>query len=628
MSPHPSLPAVPTPLDLASALDAAQTQMLASDGHTLVIAGPGSGKTHVLIAKASKYINAYGPSAVAMVTFSKASTQEMRDRLATLVGAKLAEQVSISTFHAHCLAMLKAYWRSQRIPEPRLLDDPQAQELIKLAARELNLSDQFRDLADYASAIGRYKAGAGDETGKHVGLGAAQLEKLANAYARLLKSRNAMDFGDLIPNASTLIGAGKMQPLQVKHLLVDEFQDVDGSQLDWLDKHRLAGVTLHMVGDDDQAIYGFRASLGFKAMKSAEAWGATKVFMSTNYRCDQHIIGAAECALRPIRDRFQKDIQAHSQDDGVIEVIAASSLEVEAHSVLTRYHELVEENPTAVLAVLARTNEQLQTFEKNVTDLIADGAAYAPIRRFGGKALIENPVVQRRLALFKAAVLPSDMNSFIFAVSAIRLSSGGHRIVHDYLAESKGKHPLDVLFERQLLDALEKDDKKMLRDTRDEYVKIFEAYENLDNDPIEPADKNVCLNQWITESSQALDKLEPKVLSLHRIGTSMLLSKRGAILDRLTVLQHKTNDIDIKSPGIICMTAHGSKGLEFSNVWIFGCSKDKFPLQDSDKELSVSQMDEERRLFYVACTRAKNSLTISHTGTAGLFVREVKSAAT
>lgn len=602
--------------------------MLSCDGHTLAIAGPGSGKTRVLIAKAGKYIRAFGPSSVCMVTFSKASAQEMRDRLALLVGKDIASQVSIATFHSHCLSMLKAYWRSHRIPEPRLLDDAQAQELVKLAARELQLSDQFKDLADFASAIGRYKAGAGQDTGKQIGLSAVDLEKLAGAYSRLLKSRNAIDFGDLIPMASTFIGAGKMPSLQVKHMLVDEFQDVDAGQLDWLDKHRQAGVILHMVGDDDQAIYGFRASLGFRAMKVVEAWGATKVFMSMNYRCDQHIIGAAECVLRPISDRFEKNIRAHSEDIGLVQFSAESNQEDEAQTVLERYHELAADDKNAVLAVLARTNEQLQKFESTVTDVIANKRSpYAPLRRFGGKALIENPVIQRRLALFKVAAKPSELNSFIFAVGSLRVLPASQRTLHDYLAHSKDKHPIDVLFETKLIEQLYIDDKQIVRAARDIYMKIFEDYEKLEELDLASPEKNMAIDKWIDESSDLLDLLEPKVLSLHVISRSILKSRRGEVLDRLTALQYKSSEIDLKSAGIVCMTAHGSKGLEFENVWIIGCQKNKFPLQDGEKELPVKEMDEERRLFYVACTRAKNSLAISYVGTTGQFVRELKDAA-
>lgn len=616
-------------------LDADQADAFNSRGNTLVVAGPGSGKTRLLVAKAVRIALEDSPRAVCIVTFSKNAVIEIQHRLVAALGAERAKYITVGTFHALTYKMLRSFWKATNQPAPTLLADFAGKDLMLRCITQLKLDIEIEidEALQALSAAKSMPITSGEAKLIHAN---PNTQKLINLYESKRKALRAIDFDDMVREAAFALRSGAMARLPFTHFLADEYQDIDPAQKDWLDFHISAGASLTAVGDDDQTIYGFRASMGFAAMTQfCDQFNAARVNLATNYRCAQDIIGASRLVIEVSRDRFYKDIRGKSTDLGRVSVAAESSPENAAHEVMANFNRAAEDNPDLTFAVISRTNIGLDVFEMTAT------LGGVPAIRIGSTSLLKKEVIARRVALLTSVVSPFDKSVFVSAIHGLKFTNQAKAAIAEFFASTSDKLTVtESLYEASLYQLLGRDDATLLRTLRDSMLSMCEDYADLNAEPESDSATSLFVGRCFDRCMGLVVEI-PILGFLRKVLTQY---RRGTVIDRLLSLESKTPADESKREGVLTLlTGHKSKGLEFDHVWIVGCSNGGFPSNDkgdgsrvvvkklplSGAESDLAEPDifaeEERRLFYVAMTRAKKTLTLCYVKDQGpnLYIQQM-----
>lgn len=408
--------------------------------------------------------------------------------------------------------------------------------------------------------------------------------KLYQSYIERMEEAGASDFADIINLSLEMMRSGKIKPYGARWMLVDEAQDMDEMQLLWVMEHVKNGTEVTLVGDEDQAIYGFRGSLGYSGMQRfVRESTATTIPLPLNYRCAPEILEPAARLIEFNKDRSDKPILAASKKEGEVVVRLFSSQIQEANAVLAE----VQEHPDK-WAIIARNNRQLDAVE-----LALDAAEIPYYRAEKGFWSGREPSVY--LSLLKS-VLDSSM---VGVHSALQWAGVPNATISQYEAS----------FPKKL--ALMDDNQVKKNASLEAMSRLARLY--LD---------------WQTQIGDkpglVLDALEAWMLSFanedkHRIigwASEAIQRKSGSVAQRISNLQRENTKESKEGVGLITM--HKSKGLEFPSVWIIGC-------EDGNIPNPKTELEEERRLFYVGMTRAKTRLVISsseETGKPSIFIKE------
>ena len=282
-------------------LNEAQQRAVESEDPSRGCAGPGSGKTRVLIAKVRHILRTHHDPRIVMTTFSRDAAEEMLDRIQKEKGLSREQlsRLTIGTFHSLALRQLKEIGKIGKI-----LSDIETRHLINRALHDTGLEIT----PDEAEAnIARCKAD------KEFAKAYPELARLTAVYRKHQEATDGQDFTDLLITANELMAAGKLKPIRATHILADEFQDIDDMQYEWLMHHlgQTPAPCACAVGDDDQSIYGFRRSLGYKGMMDfVAATGAEIITLDTNYRSTSGIIESASKLIAYNADRVPKNIKS------------------------------------------------------------------------------------------------------------------------------------------------------------------------------------------------------------------------------------------------------------------------------------------------------------------------------
>ena len=624
-------------------LDADQAKAFESNGNTLVVAGPGSGKTRLLVAKAIRLYLQHSSRDVCIVTFSKAAVTEIEHRLVAALGSERAKRIKVGTFHALTYKMLRAYWTASRQTPPTLLTDFAGKDLMMHCITQLN--SEF-DIEQALQALSIAKAAPISSGEAKLASTDPKLTQLLNLYEHKRKANGAIDFSDMVREAAFGLRAGTIAPLPFKYFLVDEFQDIDPAQKSWLDYHLSKGAQATVVGDDDQAIYGFRASMGFAAMTQfCDQFQATRLNLSTNYRCALDIVEASRMVIQFSTDRFPKNIRGSATDRGEICIASEESEIVVADQVAADFAFHLDSDPQMTFAVISRTNVGLDAIEMGCA------RAGVPCIRIGSASLLKKEAIARRVALLTCIVQPFDKRAFLSAVHGLTITNSGKSLIADFFTNASTRHTVtETLFQAALYPTLSRDDATLLRGLRDCMVSISEDYEELTQDLNEGSPDNARVGQFITRSFDRLMTIQKETPILAFLRSVLSAYRRGTVLERLQSLDKKDSTDESKREGVVTLiTAHRSKGLEFDRVWVIGCSDGVFPSSEKGDILPSARTapknntgkesagahainvfaEEERRLFYVSMTRAKQALTLSFVAEQGpnLYLAQLQAAA-
>jgi len=561
-------------------LNDAQQQAVVTRGNLVITACPGSGKTTVLVHRAQRILESDPRAHLVGVTFSAKAAAELDSRIrAKMPGA--GRRLTCGTFHSLCKRQLEARGKKLNlITGLRQLD--LARHAYKDVAAGLPEGPSFDEALAYIEAT---KATVDPI---HAPSDALKTE-VYHRYQELLSQMGANDFADLLLLAVQGMQDGSIKPYPVQYMLVDEFQDTDAVQLQWVKAHLLSGVEVSVVGDDDQSIFGWRSAAGYAGIEDFRLHAkAQLITLDTTYRCAQQIMVPAARLIAHNLERIPKSLRTKNTRGGVAAVRRYGSREDEFDAIL----EAVASSPNpADWAVLARTNAQLEALEGHMSQAV-------PVVRSGGTSFWD----LRGPALFLSLCRSLALGEMVGIDEALRRSGVGEEEIERIHVQCRSK---EAGAARRFAFA-------EARPRTSHPVGRLQDY----------------LQRWMRTSTARDADLTPTLLGIaHYIKSHVTLYKRRSELDREMDNRRLDRCVDSlkRIPGTLVqrlnlisqtqesaqdnaarlMTLHASKGLEFENVWILGAEEGNIPSSGGDRS-------EERRLAYVGMTRAKSLLILSY----------------
>jgi DNA helicase-2/ATP-dependent DNA helicase PcrA len=608
--------------------DAQRAAVTAPLGPVLVLAGAGSGKTRVLTHRAAWLILEHGisPHGLMAVTFTNKAAAEMRGRIESLLNMP-ADPLWIGTFHGLSHRMLRRHWREARLPQSfQILDDDDQQRLVRRLIREQKLDEQRwvpREVQKFINAQkdeGR-RAKKMDDRGDPT---RQQLIRLYALYEARCEQAGVVDFAELLLRSFETLRdvpeLGEYYRERFRHLLVDEFQDTNGIQYDWL--KQLAGKTgaPFVVGDDDQSIYRWRGARVENMQHFKREFGATVYRLEQNYRSTQVILAAANAIIAKNTDRMGKELWTAAKGGEPIRVYAAYNERDEADFVIERIREHQHRGqPLAAAAVLYRSNAQSRTFEEVLM------AARIPYRVYGGLRFFERAEIKDALSYLRLTQSRADDMAFERVVNLPTRGIGGATIEllradareHGRSLWDAGKALLPTLPTRAasalngffaLIDRLAAAISEL--PLHEKVQAVIKDSGLRDHHAREKDNKGEARVENLDELVNAAEGFTPE--------NDDGLSPLGAFLAHATLESGETQ----AATGLDCvqlMTLHAAKGLEFPTVFVVGLEEGLFPSEHS--AFDADRLPEERRLCYVGLTRAMQRLYLTHAESRRIFGR-------
>ena len=595
-------------------------------GPLLVVAGAGSGKTRVLTHRIAHLIDeGVPPTAILAITFTNKAADEMRRRVAELVGP-VTRSMWVSTFHSACVRILRAH--ADRLGYPRqfsIYDQADATRLTGYVIRDLGLDSKRFTPRGVHGTISLWKNELVDPPEAAARAQHIFDRKHAEVYAeyqRRLHAAGAMDFDDLLVNTVVLF---RQHPdvleeyrNRFQHVLVDEYQDTNVAQNELV--LLLAGGhgNVTVVGDHDQSVYKFRGADLRNIVRFEDAFvdGVTTIVLDQNYRSTQTILDAANSVIANNLDRKPKHLWTDvGRGDRIVRYWAEDEVD-EARFVAATAHQL--RNTDAVnwreIAVLYRTNAQSRIVEES---LMRSGVPYKVV---GGTRYYDRREIRDALAYLRAVVNPAD------EVSVKRILNVPKRGIGDTSVDKLDRYAATT--GRGFVDALRNADEAGVTGPAQRGIVSFVTLLDSLNDRL--ADANVGpaeLLQAALEGSGYRGELEAEdTVEAHGrlenldelIGSAHEFTRVEEFLEQVSLVAD-TDDIPDGhvEDQVVLLTLHSAKGLEFPIVFLVGAEEGVFP---SSRALSEpDDMEEERRLAYVGITRAQNRLFISHAWSRSLY---------
>jgi DNA helicase-2/ATP-dependent DNA helicase PcrA len=625
-------------LDLGS-LNSRQREAVVHEGGPLVVfAGAGSGKTRVITFRVAHLIAKHdvAPWRILAVTFTNKAAGEMRERLLSLLGEQGAA-VQVGTFHATCARLLRRHGESVGLTKDFTIYDDQDQlALVKRVLRDLGLDEKRYQPKAMAGRINRAKQevqGPADIDTPDVW--SEVVQRVYATYEERLQQANALDFGDLIYRTVRALESDEAFRDAVigrfTHVLVDEFQDTNHAQFRLVQLLSEGHRNLCVVGDDDQSIYRWRGAdrrniLDFRASFP----DATLVKLEQNYRSTQRILRAANAVIARNTDREPKELWTDNEEGAAILVVRTMDERDEARLVLRGVRELLAQGQSlSDVAVFYRTHAQSRVIEESLR------SANVGYRIVGGMRFYDRAEVKDLLAYLRVMINPADDMSLLRVINTPARGIGKTTVTRllDSAAE-QARTLSDLLEDEWILAQFGSAARKRLsafagllsslRDVAGSGAPLGEIgaalvtqsgyAEMLRHDDTPEADarfQNIqelvaSMDEFEREHSEATlaDFLENVTLhtSADEAAGGALAGGRSTAGDRVTL-----------------MTVHAAKGLEFPVVMVTGLEEQVFPFKGIDPWEDPDELEEERRLAYVAFTRAKERLVLSFAAIRRIF---------
>lgn len=582
-------------------LNPEQQRAVENDGNCLIVACPGSGKTRLLVSKTARLLRRDPSARIILVSFTRDSVIELRSRIAHELQAKIPKNCVVSTFHSLALNQLR---RSLKVNEslPRLVTGDVQMAYLLRAVRAHNDGSYDQETACALIEANRAALDYIPEADSVIG-------RMIAEYERQLSRHRSMDMSDILTRVVRGLFDGSVAPFAADYLMIDEFQDTDEVQYQWLLCHHSAGSRVTAVGDDDQSIYGFRRALGCAGMRRfAEETGAETIFLGTNYRCHDEILRTGELLIEACVNRIEKTLHAARGKGGIVELAALDEASDEAEFVTLDIQRTIMERRIAPLsygklAVLARNNHQLDLLEANLS------SANVPYYRTT-KSFWESYPVNIFLHFLDSFSKDDDNSGIDLFLEFILNNAADFEELH----RQAGIQMHHLITQQITLDysRLTKVNRERLRS----FINFLSDWKQRLKSPDERIHSEfiAVIATWIEEMTSR------KSRSIGLAASSIEKSFTGTISDRVSRIREQAfqnSKKNLDRSGVFLTTMHGSKGLEFDCVWIIGVNHNIIPSEKSD-------IEEERRLLYVASTRAKDQLTITSGGVPSPFFLDLE----
>lgn len=611
-----------------------------NDGPSLIVAGAGSGKTRVLTYKISYLIeNGFPASSILALTFTNKAAREMKERIAKVVGEKFSRYLWMGTFHSIFSRILRA--EAEKIGFTRdftIYDAADSKGLIRDIIKEMELDEKKYKVKAMVSRISTAKNNlipaemyAADEQMKQEDYqyGIPRFHELYSKYSRRCKVSNAMDFDDLLLYTNTLFVEHPevLQHYQerFKYILVDEYQDTNRVQ------HRIVSLLAKMhnricvVGDDAQSIYSFRGACIGNMLQFQSSFPGCKLFkLEQNYRSTQTIVNAANALIENNRHQIRKNVFSELEVGKKILVMKAPTDIVEAETIAKQIKRIVRDlrmkhaelHPYSQIAVLYRTNAQSRSLEKRFRE------ENIPYRIYGGLSFYQRKEIKDVLAYMRLVINAEDEEAFkriinyparkIGAVTQNKILEAAHHydispltVIKDLAghgvalsgATAQRVHGFNELIE-MFSEESQKADAYSVAEIIIERSGIAADIAS-DTDP-DNAERRRNVQELLTAINEYCEERVNQ--GINDISLHDFLSEVSLLTDQD---ENDKEDTDY----VTLMTIHSAKGLEFPHLFIAGVEEGLMPLSGDE---NPSELEEERRLCYVALTRAKESCCMSY----------------
>ncbi len=614
---------------MAHGLNPAQQDAVSTlAGPLLVLAGAGTGKTRVVTYRIAELIN-HGtrPSRILAVTFTNKAAKEMIQRAALLLGKQHKEKPEISTFHSLCVRILRRHAPRLGYPVQFAIYDRGDQESVARGAlREIKVADDLLRPGDLVNTISRWKMQS-VRPEQAASLAHTDKEHLAamayRRYQRALQQAGAVDFDDLLLCTEELFArfadVRKAEADRFSHLLIDEYQDTNGSQYRIVKALAGGHRNLCVVGDDDQSIYGWRGAEVSHILGFQRDWPDAKVVrLEENYRSTEAILTLANRLIHYNKQRHDKVLRPARPGGEKPQIMQCQDETDEAKMVVDDIRSRLADGRSQPgdFAILFRTNEQPRPFEFELRQ------AKLPYVLVGGMSFYDRKEVRDILAYLKLLVVPGDEVSLRRIINTPARGIGTRAV--DVLIEqalAQGKPTWELLPKAGQLPGMAPAAAEAIA----RFVHaIGQARKRLSREPLVEVVSGL-IGQIGYQAELARLYKDPQEQQarwaaveevVNTLGTYQKRAKRPTLagfLDEIA-LGDRDNDQDkeqqLARNAIALMTLHSAKGLEFPQVYLVGLEEGLLPHRRA-LELGGSAIDEERRLCYVGVTRAQDRLTIS-----------------
>jgi DNA helicase-2/ATP-dependent DNA helicase PcrA len=584
------------------------------DEHALILAGAGSGKTRVLTTRIAWLVKAgrVTPSGVLAVTFTNKAAREMLTRLTAMLPAN-PRGMWMGTFHGLANRMLRAHYRDAGLPQSfQILDSQDQLAAVKRLLKGMGVDeDRFppREVQWFINGQKEEGVRAGDValTDENV----RRLVELYAAYDEQCRREGVVDFPELLLRSFELLKNNEIlrehYAQRFRHVLVDEFQDTNRLQYRWLKLFNSKNTTYFCVGDDDQSIYRFRgANVGNMADFERDFRVQKVIRLEQNYRSHGNILDAANALIANNKNRLGKNLWTSAGAGEPLRVFEGESDNDEARWLVEEVQALAREGTRlSTVAVLYRSNAQSRVIEHA---LFSHGIAY---RVYGGLRFFERAEIKHALAYLRLIAFPDDDNAFLRVANFPPRGIGARTI--EQLQDAAKQAGVSLM---KVSDGKAGIFKKLIEDLRSETqnLPLPEMVEHV-------VARSGLIEHYKTEREGAdrIDNLSELVNAAATFTEEERETESGETVDPLTAfLTHAALEAGEHQAGegqeaLQMMTVHSAKGLEFDAVFLTGLEEGLFPHEQSVSE--VDGLEEERRLAYVAITRARNRLYLSHAQT-------------
>lgn len=624
-------------MDLLNDLNEAQRAAVEYiDGPSLVIAGAGSGKTRVLTYKIA-YLLSQGmkPWSIMALTFTNKAAREMKERIGKLVGNDLAQHLYMGTFHSIFSRILRA--EAEHIGFNNnftIYDESDSRSLIKAIVKEMGLDDKkYKPAAVHAkismaknnlmSAAAYESDAAIFEQNKRAQM--PEVGKIFVAYVQRCKQANAMDFDDLLMLTYQLFREHEdirhKYAARFDYVLVDEYQDTNHVQMSIVMQLCQEKQRVCAVGDDSQSIYSFRGANIDNILNYQRQFQGTRLFkLEQNYRSTQTIVEAANSLIKHNRNQIPKDVFSENAKGEKIQYKPAYSDKEEAAIVAKDVKRIRREDGCQYsdFAILYRTNSQSRSFEE---EFRKQGIPY---RIYGGLSFYQRKEIKDIIAYFRLVANPDDEEAIkriinypargIGATTVLKIADCAHQNQVSFWEVIGAPERYGLAVNKGTMNKLETF--RLLISSFIERAQTTDVYELGD-----AIIKESGISQDIMSGKDADDLARQENLEEFLSGMSAFVEERREegkfdelflqdYLQDVALLTDADSDGDKDEPRVSLMTVHAAKGLEFPTVFVVGLEENIFPSPLS--VASLRELEEERRLLYVAITRAEKHCILTN----------------
>ena len=588
------------------------------EGPVLILAGAGSGKTRTVTYRIAHMIKEMGisPLNILALTFTNKAAKEMKERAEQLVGSD-SHNLAISTFHSFAVRLLKTY--ADRIGYGRnfnIYDVDDQKSLIGKIIKELNINSDEISPSKVANRISKLKED---------GIGVKELEKeidvklysnrifydIYKQYDNTLRANNAMDFSDLLLNARRILDdpyvLERVQD-RYRYVIVDEYQDTNNIQYETINLISKKSRNICVVGDEDQSIYAFRGANIHNILNFERDYpDAFVAMLERNYRSTQRILNAANEVIKNNKSSKGKKLWTDGNKGEKIKVFKASNTYDEANYITDEIKSKKGQNFSYKdMTILYRTNAQSRVLEERLL------AKNIPYKIYGGMQFFQRKEVKDILGYMNLLNNPSDNLNFLRIINVPKRSIGDKTI--EKLTELSRDKGLSLVGSLEFANELSGIRSGTILKLKEFYDLFLSIYERLEEISIKEVFQEILSKTKYIESleenkedrTRNIEELLNSITEMEKETPGLTLSE---YLDTIS-LASSIDGLEEEDNHVKLMTVHSSKGLEFDYVFIAGMEDGLFPSDQGDS--TDDEIEEERRLCYVAVTRARKELTISH----------------